>query len=211
MGQLPICLDVAGRACLVVGGGAVARRKVDALRDAGARVTVVAPEVDPALAEGPEVVVHRRPFDPQDAQDQALVFACTDDRAVNAAVAAAATAAGGWVNVADDPDACTFFVSAAVHRGPLSIAVGTAGASPALARRIREQLETEFGEAYGPFVELLGQLRAEVVAAEPDETRRRALFAQMAALPCEQIFADGGVDGLERALREVWAPAEARD
>ncbi len=211
MGQLAISLDVAGRACLVVGGGAVGRRKVDALREAGARVTLVAPDVDPALAAGPDLIVQQRPFQATDVLGHTLAFACTNDRAVNATIATAARAAGVWVNVADDPEACTFFVNGAVRRGTLSIAVGTAGASPALARHIREQLEAQFGEAYGPFVELLGRLRPDVVRAEPDAERRRALFSRLAALPCEQLYAEGGAAALERALRDVLTPAEARD
>ena len=211
MGQLAIALDLAGRPCLLVGGGAVAGRKAEALHGAGAQVTVVAPRLHEALAALPGLIIRRRSFLPGDVEGQMLVFACTDDRSVNAAVAEAATAAGAWVNVVDDPAACTFFVNGVVRRGDLTVSVGTAGASPALAKRIREELETRFGEAYGPFVELLGRLRGEVVEAEADPARRRALFERMAALSCEQVYAEGGAPALERALRDLWAPVEARD
>lgn len=196
---------------MVVGGGTVARRKVDALVAGGAHVTVVAPDVDPAIQAGDTLTVHRRPFRPEDVTGAALVFACTNDRAVNAAVAHAARDAGAWVNVADDPEACTFFVAADVERGPLTIAVSTGGASPALARRIRAELDVRYGEAYGPFVELLGQLRREVLQRERDPERRRTLFTRMAALPCEDLYATGGVAAIESALRDVLAPVEVRE
>ncbi len=211
MGQLCVSLDVRGRRCLVVGGGAVARRKVDALHDAGAAVTVVSPQVDDAIAALPDVTIHTRPFASADIADVELVFACTGDPAVNARVSDSARATGVWVNVVDDPDACTFFVNAAVQRGPLTIAVGTAGASPALSRRIREELETQYGPAYEPFVTLLGRLRSEVLAGVADPERRRALFAELAALPCESVYANGGEAALERGLRQLLEPAEATE
>lgn len=210
MGQLSISVQLPGRPCLVVGGGDVARRKTRALLRGGARVTVVAPELSPDFPVGPGLTVHRRAFAPADAQGHDLVFACTDSREVNAAVAAAAREAGAWVNVADDPAASTFFVNATLRRGDLTIGIGTAGASPALARRIREELEGRYGAAYEPFVAILGRLREDVVAAEPDPARRRELFARLAAVPCESILADGGEAALEAALRVIIADAEAR-
>lgn len=211
MGQLCVSLEVRGRRCLVVGGGAVARRKVDTLCAAGATVTVVAPQVEDAIATMPNVTIHERPYAPADIADAELVFACTGDPAVNARVGDDARAGGAWVNVVDDPDACTFFVNAAVQRGPLTIAVSTAGASPALSRRIREELETRYGPAYEPFVTLLGRLRGEVLSGVPDPERRRTLFAEMAALPCESVFAAGGEAALERGLRQLLEPAEATE
>lgn len=211
MGLLSIALEVAGRRCLVVGGGTVARRKVDTLMQAGAHVTVVAPAVDAAIVPGDALVLHHRAFEPDDVTGMELVFACTGDAGVNAAVAHTAQEAGVWVNVADDSPACTFFVNAAVQRGALTIGVGTGGASPALARRIRETLEAEYGEAYGPFVAVLGRARRTLLVSEPDPHRRRAAFARMAALPCEDIYAAGGIDALERAVREIMTPVETRD
>lgn len=201
MGQLSIALQLPGRRCLVVGGGDVARRKVTTLLRGGAQVTVVAPEVAEEFPSDTALIVHRREFEAADAEACDLVFACTDDRAVNAAVAKAATKGGVWVNVADDPDASTFFVNAAVQRGDLSIGVSTAGASPALARRIRKTLEAQFGEAYAPFVNLLADMRKEVFATESAPEKRRAAFDRMAAVPCERIMADGGVNALAGALR----------
>jgi len=209
MGQLAITLEMRGRRCLVVGAGAVAWRKIASLCEAGATVTVVAPDISIELTDEFPIHAHKRMFSPDDIAGTELVFACTDDAGVNAAVAEAATAAGLWVNVADDPAACSFFVNAAVQRGDLTIAVGTQGASPALSRRIRESLEAQFGPAYGPFVALLGQLREEVLLSEPDPERRRAAFARMAAVPCEQIIAERGMSGLEAAVRSAMANTEA--
>jgi len=132
-------LDLTGADVLVVGGGAVAARKVAGLVEAGARVTVVAPLVrDDIIA-----AVVRRGFEPGDVAGRTLVFTCTDDPAVNADVALACRAANVWVNSADDPDNCTFALPAVARAGRVVVAVGSGGASPALAQHVRDRVATE--------------------------------------------------------------------
>jgi len=185
-------LDVRGRRCIVVGGGAVARRKVDGLLDAGAAVTVVAPDTGPMPAG---VTVLRRPFQPDDVAGALLVFAATNDPQVNTAVAAAATARDIPVNVADDPSQCSMLVPAVVRRGALLIAISTGGASPLLARRIRHELEAAYGAEYEELVELLWQLRQawepRAMAAGLPEVARRAAWAQVLDLPLIAWVRDG--------------------
>ena len=136
----PVMLDLAGADVLVVGGGAVAARKVAGLVQAGARVTVIAPTVrDDIAAER----VERRPFAVGDVAGRTLVFTCTDDPAVNAAVAAACRAANVWVNSADDPANCTFALPAVARAGRIVVAVGSGGASPALAQHVRDRVAGE--------------------------------------------------------------------
>ena len=160
--QYPVNLVLEGRKVLVVGGGRVARRKVDGLLAAGARVTVVAPRVDDSLATLPDVTVHRRAYRAEDVAGHRLVITATDDRAVNQQVHDDAEAAGVWVNSADDPDRCTFTLPALVRRGPLLVTVGTGGASPAVASWLRGRFEQELGPEYETLVALLAEERAAI-------------------------------------------------
>jgi precorrin-2 dehydrogenase / sirohydrochlorin ferrochelatase len=134
----PVYLDLSGVTVLVVGAGRVAARKVDGLAAAGAVVRVVAPEVADDLDRGAVDELRQRAFEPADLDGVRLVVTATGDTDVDAGVAAAATAAGIWVNAADQPDDCSFILPAIARHGPLSIAVSTGGASPALARRLRD-------------------------------------------------------------------------
>ena len=134
----PVYLDLREVPVLVVGAGPVAARKVAGLAAAGARVRVVAPSVSPALDRALVEEVRERPFEPADLDGVRLVVTATGSRDVDASVAAAATAAGLWVNAADQPDDCSFILPAIARSGPLTVAVSTGGASPALARRLRD-------------------------------------------------------------------------
>lgn len=138
----PVFLSLTDVRVLVVGGGRVAERKVAGLVAAGAQVTVVAPWVAPAVA-AQAAQVHERPFAAGDCAGHRLVIAATDDPAVNAAVAAEADAAGVWVNSADDPANCTFALPAVARRGPVVVAVGSGGSSPALASHLRDRIDAE--------------------------------------------------------------------
>ena len=143
----PVFLDVRGRTALVVGGGAVAERKAAGLARAGACVRVVAPTVTAGLeahARDGLVDLRRRAFRENDVEGVFLVYAATDDAAVNEAVYAEAEARGVPANVVDDPAHCSFIVPSVVRRGPLQLAVSTSGAAPALAKRLRRELEGRF-------------------------------------------------------------------
>ncbi|MBI4935136.1 MAG: bifunctional precorrin-2 dehydrogenase/sirohydrochlorin ferrochelatase [Actinobacteria bacterium] len=158
----PVVLDLTDVPVLMVGGGQIASRKVAGLLAAGARVTVVAPMVLPDLA----MQVHEvraRPYEAADLDGHRLVMTATDDAAVNAAVGRDATAAGVWVNSADDPENCSFILPAVTRRGPVVVAVGTDGSSPALARHLRDRIASEI-------------LTAEVETAAVELARQRAEF-----------------------------------
>ena len=161
----PVTLAVAGKRCLVVGGGRVAAAKVRQLAACGALVHVVAPTVDPSIAAEAEVAIERRPYDPADIAGHRLVFAATSDPAVNRAVHDDAEAAGVWVNSADDPANCTFMLPAVARRGPLSVAVSTGGRSPALASWLRRRYEAELGPEYEILADILSSERAALRAA----------------------------------------------
>src|SRR5437762_802165 len=151
MNQYPVNLVLAGRPCLVVGGGAVAARKVAGLRACGAQVHVVAPRVDAEIramaADG--VTFEERPYKRGEVEDYRLVVAATDDPAVNRAIYDDGETAGVWVNSADDPASCSFTLPAIVRRGPVMVTVSTGGRSPALSSWLKVKVETDIGPEYG--------------------------------------------------------------
>lgn len=156
-GLYPVNLVVAGRRCVVVGGGEVAARKVDGLLAAGADVIVVAPSVDPSIRSRGEVAILERPYRAGDLDGAWLAIAATDDPKVNRQVHNDGEALRVWVNAADDPGSCSFTLPAVLRRGPVQIAVSTGGHSPALAAWIRSQI----GEILGPEVALLAEWLSE--------------------------------------------------
>jgi precorrin-2 dehydrogenase / sirohydrochlorin ferrochelatase len=181
-----IGLKLAKRACLVAGGGDVAERKIKTLLATGARITVVAREANEEierLAQDGAVVLHRRGVIADDAAGTCLVIAATDDRDKNREIAGWARRAGALVNVADSPEESDFFVPATVQRGDFSLAISTSGRIPALARRLRVELEAQFGPEYGMYVELLEEVRRALFAstAVAGEDRQRIL-AEVSAL-----------------------------
>ncbi len=167
-------LRIAGRPVLVVGAGAVAARKVGALLDAGAHVTVVAPEIGvevAALARAGRIRVVERAFGAQDVEGGFLVVGATDDDSVNRQVAEAAAASGALVNIVDRPELCMYTVPATVRRGHLTLAVATDGRCPTLARAIRERLERQFGPEYGAALDRLAAVRERLMAARLESVR----------------------------------------
>ena len=171
----PVSLVLAGRPCLVVGGGPVAARKIAALLRAGAPVTVVAPEAHRALAvlaaDGlfttpglPPLTVHLRPYEPGEVAAYRLVVTATGRVDIDAAVHADAEAAGIWVNAADDLDHSSFVLPAVARAGPVSVAVSTGGASPALAAWLRNRLAAVLGPGLGSLAALLADARADLHA-----------------------------------------------
>lgn len=159
----PVNLVVAGRRCLVVGGGTVAARKIEGLLAAGAKVTVVAPEINDEI-RAMDVAMVQRAYATPDLDDVRLVFVATDDPSVTEAVHADADAAGLWVNAADEPVHCSFMLPAVVRRGGLTVAVGTGGRSPALASWLRRKLEIELGPEYEVLLDLLAEAREHELA-----------------------------------------------
>jgi precorrin-2 dehydrogenase/sirohydrochlorin ferrochelatase len=173
---------------VVVGGGQVAHRRVAGLVDARAHVTVVSPEVTPALealVEPGSVTWLRRRYERGDLDGAWYAVAATDDAEVNAAVFEDAEAAGVWVNGADDPAHCSFTLPSVVRRGALQLTVSTGGRSPALARWLRERLESEIGPEYEVLLDLLADERQSIRAAgrsTEDLDWRAALDSDMLAL-----------------------------
>jgi precorrin-2 dehydrogenase/sirohydrochlorin ferrochelatase len=162
--QYPVNLVLTGQPCLVIGGGAVAARKVAGLLTCGADVRVIA--IEPvAELEATGVVIERRPYRQGDVAGYRLVMAATDEPLVNRQVFEDAQAAGIWINTADDPALCTFTLPSVVRRGPIMVTVSTGGHSPALAAWIRSQLADQLGPEYEVLLDLLSTARNDLKAA----------------------------------------------
>lgn len=189
---------------MVVGGGPVALRKVELLRKAGARVCVVAPEPCPELeriaVEMGAVTIARRGFAEGDVDGAFLVFAATGDRAVNAAVAAAAQARATLVNVVDDPELCTFIMPSIVDRSPVIAAVSTGGASPVLARTARALLERMLPPRYGELARFAAAHRERVKSALPTIAARREFWERLFEGRVGELVIQGELAEAERAL-----------
>jgi precorrin-2 dehydrogenase/sirohydrochlorin ferrochelatase len=183
MSLFPIFLKLTGRSCVVIGAGHLAESKIASLRAANAAITVIAPEASSSIAEqaaAGELTLHRRPYQRGDLAGTFLVVAATNDPAVNRAVFAEATASGVLCNAVDDPPFCDFYFPSVVRRGDLQIAISTAGSSPALAQQLRKELNEQLPLDLGNWLTELGNLRREVVAAEPLNEERRLFLHQLA-------------------------------
>ena len=178
MSLFPIFVKLQGRPVLLVGAGPVGESKVGGLLSAGAVVTIVAPTATPGirkLAQERKIVWHQRVFDPGDLNGITLVVAAVP-KDVASSLYQEAQIRGVLVNSVDDPDNCDFYYPAVVTRGDLQIAISTAGHSPALAQRIRIELEQQFGPEYAHWIQRLGDARRELFATDRDpEARKRKL------------------------------------
>ena len=167
-GQYPVNLVVADKRCLVVGGGEVAARKAAGLLESGARVHLIAETVGPGIWElqvgYPQMTVEERPYRSGEAAGYRLVIAATDQASVNHRVFADAEAAGVWVNVADDPTACTFTLPSVLRQGSVLVTVSTNGRSPALASWLRSRLAEVVGPEYQVLADLLSAERQSIQA-----------------------------------------------
>ncbi len=200
----PIALSIAGRRCLVVGGGRVAERKVEALLAAGGQVCVVSPELTPGLEEhaaSRDIEWRERGFADTDLDGCWVVVGATSDPAVNEAVSRGALARGLLVNIVDEPDLCNFIVPASCEFGPVTLTISTSGTSPALARWLRERLEAEYGPALGTFAELLGEARDEVKARVTGEGNRRAVWDAILDSRAMDLVRQGRIDEARETIR----------
>jgi precorrin-2 dehydrogenase/sirohydrochlorin ferrochelatase len=183
MSLFPLFLKLTNRRCIVVGGGKIAESKIDSLRAADAAITVITPQASERVSEqaaAGEVTLITRAYKNGDLVGAFLVVAATDDPAINRAVFSEATATGVLCNAVDDPPFCHFYFPSIVRRGDLQIAISTAGNSPALAQQLRQQLNEQLPLDLGDWLTELGNLRREVVAAEPLNESRRLFLHDLA-------------------------------
>jgi precorrin-2 dehydrogenase/sirohydrochlorin ferrochelatase len=194
------------RRCVVVGGGAVATRKLAGLLAAGARVTVISLELSTELesrAAEKQITVLRRAYEPGDLSGAFLVIAATDDPPTNAAVWDEARQLGCLINAVHDPAHSNFILPAVVRRGEVNLAISTGGASPTLARRLREQLETQVGPEYGDLAGLMAELRPEIMLQLPPGEARQAAAQRLLDSDLLEVVRRDGIEAARRRAREL--------
>ena len=180
----PMFLKLEGKQCLIVGAGNIGEQKIGGLLDTGARIRVVALEANPVVREWArlgKIELELRAFQNDDLQGAFLVVVATASRALNERVYREAQRFRILCNVVDVPDLCDFFYPSIVRRGDLQIAVSTAGKSPSLAQKIRQQLEKQFGPGYASWVAELGETRKLVLASDLDKEKKLDLLHSLAS------------------------------
>jgi precorrin-2 dehydrogenase/sirohydrochlorin ferrochelatase len=185
----PVVLRISGRLCVVVGGGEVARRKVQGLVAADAKIRVIAPQIHPALQENTGIEVLCRPFLPDDLDGAFLVFAATNDGQVNALIAATAREQGALVNIADDPEQSDFHLPAVLQRGVLTVAVSSGGGSPAFAALLRDHLAAELGPEWQGFCAIASALRQKRLTGGGASAYNRAVISDLFAADLPRLLA----------------------
>ena len=182
MRYYPVGLDIQNRKCLVVGGGSVGTRKVMTLLECGAVVTVVSSDVAEELLELAEkkiIDLKKRPYESSDIDGMFLVIGATDNEELNWQINKDAEHQNKLCNIADRPEVCNFILPSIVNRGNLVIAISTSGKSPAFARKMRQDLEKEFGEEYDKFLELMGAIRKKALSEKHEPEAHKRLFEQL--------------------------------
>ena len=209
------CLKLSGRRCLVVGGGDVGLEKVEGLLACDGEVTLVAPEAVPALrelAEEGSIRWEPRQYRTSDLDRTFIAIAATGDTEVNIRVWEEAEERAMLVNVVDVPPLCNFILPAIVRTGPLAIAISTAGASPALAKRIKDEIAEEYGEPYARLAELLNEVRGWAKGTLPTYGDRKAFFEAIVAGSPDpvELLRQGDEPAVRELIARARADAEAR-
>jgi len=184
-------LKLSARPCLVLGAGTIAESKIAGLLEAGGRVRVVAPEATPQVrswAQSNSIEWHQRSFQPDDLKGMFLVVAATSSAELHQRIFEEATRRGVLCNIVDVPALCDFYYPAVVQRGALQIAISTSGESPALAQRLRKQLEEHFGAEYEEWLAQLGEARDKVQSAGLDPEERKRLLHEDASEEAFETF-----------------------
>jgi siroheme synthase-like protein len=179
----PLFLKLDGKKCLVVGAGPIGLEKIESLLRCGASIRVVAPMAVARVQElssGGKIEWLGRRYEPEDVTGCDLVIAATNDRETNQVIFEEASRRSILCNTADDPPLCDFFFASIVQRGDLQIAISTAGQSPALAQRLRREIDAQLPADLGPWLDQLGQLRREVLDAMPAGAERKGLLHELA-------------------------------
>ncbi|RPH50597.1 MAG: bifunctional precorrin-2 dehydrogenase/sirohydrochlorin ferrochelatase [Desulfobacteraceae bacterium] len=206
MRYYPVNLDIQNRKCLVVGGGEVGTRKVLTLIECGASVTVVsimASEKLLKLAESGIIELKRRPYTGTDLDGTFLVICATDNEELNLQVSRDAGKINILCNIADRPEACNFILPALVKRGSLVIAVSTSGKSPAFAKKIRKDLERQYGVEYADFLKLMGVIRKRLLSNNHEPEEHKHLFEKLISKDIVQLIKNNDEEKIDSVLFEV--------
>ncbi|NJB66779.1 precorrin-2 dehydrogenase/sirohydrochlorin ferrochelatase [Desulfobaculum xiamenense] len=207
MRHYPAFLNLRGRRCLVVGAGEVGTRKIETLLSCGPAEVLVVDTAPPsarmkALLDTPAVVYNQRPFEENDLEGRTLVFVCTNNAQLNATIGTMCETRGQLCNIADAPTQSGFIVPATFDRGSLVVALSTGGASPAVARRIRMELEAALGPSCGAFVELMGRIRPLVLELGMPTAANTEIFRKLAHGPLMAAIGEGDAEQVRDILTQ---------
>lgn len=206
MKYYPIYLDLRDRPCLIVGGGQVAERKALSLLEAGANVTVISPSLTQKLQElsqSGKIIHLPKTFDDKDLTGALLVIAATDSREVNTSIGRLCKKRNILVNVVTPPDESSFIVPSVVERGDLLIAVSTSGLSPALSKKIRQELEERYGPEYEVFLGKMSMLRAWLMDEVKDDGIRREILQALADSDVISLLKEGKIHDADHRVAEI--------
>ena len=206
MQYYPVSLDIKNRKCLVVGGGGVGTRKVMTLIDCDAKVTVVSPDVRGKLLELADrglIILEKRPYRETDLEGMFLVIGTTDDEELNRQISMDAEKLNMLCNIADRPEVCNFILPSIVNRGDLTISISTSGKSPALAKRLRIELEEQFGNEYAEFLRLMGAIRKKLLSQKHEPEAHKHLFEKLISGGLLDMIRGNRKDEIDSLLCEV--------
>ncbi|OPX34646.1 MAG: hypothetical protein B1H11_10480 [Desulfobacteraceae bacterium 4484_190.1] len=206
MKYYPVFLALEGKNALVVGGGKVARRKVETLIEYGALVQIISMELTDGLkklVEDGKIIHLGTQFEDHLMDGIFLVIAATDDHEFNHKISESARRKGLLINAVDQPADCDFIVPSIVKRGDLQIAISTSGKSPALAKKIRKELETQFGDEYESFLYLMGRLRKEILKKEYPQDENMRIFQEIVNSGILTALTKKNMDDVELILRRI--------
>jgi precorrin-2 dehydrogenase/sirohydrochlorin ferrochelatase len=206
MRYYPIHLDIRNRNCLVVGGGEVGTRKVNTLLECGANVSVISPQATEKLqqlAAAGIISLIKRPYRAKDLKGMFLVIGATDDDRLNRQISRDAESLNLMCNIADRPEVCNFILPSIVDRGDLVITISTSGKSPALAKKLRQQMEIQFGEEYKDFLLLMGAIREKLLSQAHAPEAHKPLFNQIIDSGIIELIRDGKIEEINSLLMKI--------
>jgi precorrin-2 dehydrogenase/sirohydrochlorin ferrochelatase len=214
MRYYPVYLDIQNRKCLVVGGGSVGTRKVKMLLKCGATVTVISQVVSEqlkTLADSTAITLHQRSYRSSDLTGIFLVIGATDDEHLNRQISEDANRLNLLCNIADQPQYCNFILPSIVNRGDLTISVSTSGKSPALAKKLRKNLEDQFGDEYAIVLQLMGAIRKNLLDRSHEPEAHKKLFQQLINSGLVDLIRDHKTADIDALLFEVLGKGYAFD
>jgi len=206
MKYYPAYLDIRNRRCLVVGGGGVGTRKVKTLLDCGARVTIISSQASrqlQKLTDNERVRIKKRSYQPGDLEGMFLVIGATDDEKLNRQISQDAEGRGLLCNIVDRPEICNFILPSIVQRGDLTISISTAGRSPAMAKKLRQDLEKQYGEEYADFLRLMGAIRQKLLRQAHEPEAHKSLFEQLINNGLLELIRENRIEEINSLLQAV--------
>ena len=206
MKYYPVHLNIQNRSCLVVGGGSVGTRKVETLLGCGARVTVVSPVASEQLhqqKQAHKIKLEERAYQSDDLESMFLVIGATNDEALNRQISQDAESRNMLCNIADRPEVCNFILPSVVQRGDLVITISTSGKSPALAKKLRKTLETQFGTEYAELLVLMGAIRKKLLSQAHAPEAHKKLFEQLIDGELLELLKEDKSEEINNLLKQI--------